>query len=368
MRVALDVTPLAGHRTGIGVFVASLRPRLASTAGVEIADYVVSHRAPRGADAPSRPPVPAAVAHRLWAHTDLLPVEAWAGDVDVVHGTNFVVPPARRAARVVSVHDLTAVHHPELCSPGARRFPALVRRAIERGAYVHTDSEWVRGEVIEHFAADADRVMAIALGVETTAGDPALGLRRAGGPYVLALGTAEPRKDLPSLVAAFDQLAGAAGDLRLVLAGPAGWGDHELAAAIGAARHGDRILRTGWVDDATRAALVAGAAAFAYPSRYEGFGLPPLEALAAGIPVVATAVGSLPEVLGDAAIFVRSGDVAALADALDAALRGEGPSAEIGRARAASFRWAATAAGMTELYRRCLNGDPVEPAPYTPEP
>ena len=134
--------------------------------------------------------------------------------------------------------------------------------------------------------------------------------------YVLALGTVEPRKDLPTLVAAFDALAASDKDLHLVLAGQDGWGIEALTASRDRAVHRRRIHRLGWVNEQQRAALLRGASVFAYPSRYEGFGLPPLEAMAVGTPVVTTTAGALPEVVGDAARVVPPLDVDALAGAL----------------------------------------------------
>src|SRR5690606_24040703 len=160
--------------------------------------------------------------------------------------------------------------------------------------------------VVEVYGASPDRVVAVPLGVDPPEhASPADGHRLAGGDrYVLALGTVEPRKDLPLLVEAFDLLAVDDPDLRLVHAGPDGWGADAFTECIDRSPRRDRIVRLGWVDDAARSALLHGAAVLAYPSRYEGFGLPPLGAMSVGTPVVATAVGSLPEVLGDAAILV----------------------------------------------------------------
>ena len=121
--------------------------------------------------------------------------------------------------------------------------------------------------------------------------------------YVLAIGTAEPRKDLPGLVRAFDSMASRMHDVALVLAGPPGWGSAALEEAVSRSPFASRIVVTGYVDDLDR--LLSGAAVLAYPSLYEGFGLPTLEAMAAGVPVVTTTAGALPEVVGDAAVLVK---------------------------------------------------------------
>jgi alpha-1,3-rhamnosyl/mannosyltransferase len=170
--------------------------------------------------------------------------------------------------------------------------------------------------------------------------------------FVLAVGTAEPRKDLPGLVRAFDRLGES--DVALVLAGPPGWGEASLTEAIRGAGARDRIVQTGWVEDDVRAALFGRASVLAYPSLYEGFGFPPLEAMRAGVPVVATRAGTLVEVLGDAALLVEVGDHDALAAALaraldDGALRRQLTAA--GTVRAAQFGWDRCGDGLEQLYR-----------------
>jgi glycosyltransferase involved in cell wall biosynthesis len=367
--VALDATPLLGTPTGVGVFCLGALRALGERDDLDVRAFAVSWRrragiattVPPGVTTPQRP-MPARPLHALWARGAWPPVELFIGRVDVVHGTNFVVPPTRRAAAVVSVHDLTPVHHPELCNQATLAYPGLIRRAVAGGAWVHTDSAFVADEVIAAFGAEPTRVRVVAPGVPPLPHLPPGAARPLVEPflpagtarYVLAIGTAEPRKDLPGLVRAFDLLSDRHRDLALVLAGPAGWGEDALTAAIAKARAGARVVRTGWLEPAVLAALLQEAAVLAFPSVYEGFGFPPLEAMAAGVPVVATRAGSLPEVLGDGASLVDVGDSDGLAEALegvlgDPALRQALVTA--GAARAASFSWERCGEELAQLYR-----------------
>jgi glycosyltransferase involved in cell wall biosynthesis len=177
--------------------------------------------------------------------------------------------------------------------------------------------------------------------------------------YILAIGTAEPRKDLPGLVRAFDQLADRHADLALVLAGPSGWGEGALVGAIGQARASARVVRTGWLQPSALAALLKEASVLAFPSLYEGFGFPPLEAMAAGVPVVATRAGSLPEVLGRGASMVDVGDHDGLAQALERVLADPEHRRQLvaaGIDRAASFSWDRCGEGLAKLYREAADG------------
>lgn len=362
-RVALDATSLYDVPTGVGRFVLEVLREAASRPHLAVSAYAITLR---GRDRLSElVPAGVAVAHRslpmaaqplraAWRLTDHPRVDRWIGPTDVVHGTNFVVPPTAAGA-VVTVHDLTYLRFPEMCTREVLQYRELVARALGRGALVHTVSEFVRREVIDHYGLVPERVVAVPNGLTAPkAGDAAAGRVLAGGErYVLAVGTIEPRKDLPSLVAAFDQAAGLDPELRLVLAGTDGWGADELADATGRAAHGDRIVRTGWVDERTRADLLAGALLLAMPSRYEGFGLPVLEAMAAGTPVVATTAGALPEVAGDAAVLVPIGDVDALAGALVDVTSDEAQRAtlrERGLARAGAFTWQRTVDGLEGVW------------------
>jgi glycosyltransferase involved in cell wall biosynthesis len=374
LAVAVDATPLLGARTGVGAFCAGLLDALARRDDVAVSAFAVSWRrrhlvadaVPAGVRAVRRP-LPARPVQVAWRHSGFPPIELATGTVDVVHGTNFVVPPARRAARVVTVHDLTCVRYPELCEPASLRFPELVRRAVRGGAFVHTPSRFVAQEVVEHFAVEPDRVRVVLEGVapaSVTAGAIEVDSGAAGddhlarlglppGPYVLALGTVEPRKDYPTLVAAFGELAVGRPELQLVVAGREGWGEDAFDVAVRECAAPARVHRLGYVDDTTRAELLAGAALLCYPSLYEGFGFPPLEAMAAGVPVVATAAGAVPEVVGDGALLVPPGDVTALTEAIATVLDDAGTRDRLrsaGTRRTGELTWDRCAAGLVELY------------------
>lgn len=370
LRLAFDATALFDARTGVGVFAHEVLTRLAGRSDLAVTAYAVTWRGrgrlatlvPPGVATATRP-MAAQPLRRSWLRSDRPAIEWWTGPVDAVHGPNFVVPPTRGAAAVVSVHDLTPLRFPELANRDTLAYPRLIRRAIARGAWVHTDSAFVAAEVVEHLGAPPERVVPVALGATALAAvgpgtDEAAGRRLARGPrYLLALGTVEPRKNLPVLVDAFDLLAGEDPDLRLVVAGQDGWGADPFAAAVQRCAHHDRLTRLGYVTDAQRAALLRGAAVFAYPSIYEGFGLPPLEAMAAGTPVVCSDAGSLPEVVGDAAEVVATAglDAQTLAAALARVLDDSARRAELvraGHARAERFSWDRCADGLVELYRR----------------
>jgi glycosyltransferase involved in cell wall biosynthesis len=373
MRVGLDATPLIGARTGIGRYVSSLLAELArDPSGLQnpLIATAFTLRG-RGELAALLPPgvadrsraLPARLLQDLWARAEHPSVTSLIGRVDVFHGTNFVLPPPGRARGVVTVHDLTFLHAPDTVSATSRRLRELVPRALQRAAVVCTPSRAVADELTEAYGLSADRIQVTPLGVdERWASTPApdagwLAARGLPPRYVLFVGTVEPRKMLPTLLDAKRQLAGtAAGTVPLVVLGPEGWGPRLDLSGL----DDGQVVLTGYREDDEVHAIVAGAAVLAFPSAAEGFGLPPLEAFAAGVPVVASALPVTREVLGDDAVratLVPVGDAAALAAALaDRLDRADPPgAAEARRAWAARFTWAATAASTREAYRRAVD-------------
>jgi glycosyltransferase involved in cell wall biosynthesis len=395
MKVALDATPLLGPRTGVGRYVAGLAGALAGLAGPEPESVVLVPFSWRGtgdlaAAAPAGPRirlgrrrVPARLLQTAWARLPLPPVEWLSGPLDVFHATNFVAPPTRRAATVVTIHDLTYLRFPEMVTDASARYRQLVPRALGRGAVVCTPTAAVATEVAAEYHLPPERIVVTPLGVDdawrqATPLDPAwLAARGLPERYLLFVGSREPRKNLPTLLTAYRQLratrvemvgggptategagrTGAApgtapGVPPLVLVGPPGWG----AALDTAGLPPDAVRTPGFVPQADLVRVVAGAAALVVPSWYEGFGLPALEALACGTPVVASDLPALREVLGDQAELVPPGDPAALADAIARTLDnpGDGRRRAARRTRAAGFTWENCAQATLSAYRLAL--------------
>jgi glycosyltransferase involved in cell wall biosynthesis len=344
MKVGIDATPLLGTRTGIGNYVAGLLDGFVS---LGVAPPVLTAFTWRGVDALPEgwPRAPrrfsARVLQAAWLRTDWPPVEWLTGLLDVFHGTNFVLPPTRRARGVVTVHDLAYETHADTVTPASLRYRTLVPRALYRGAICLTPSRAVADEVRDRYSVDPARVVPTPLGVSSFWYGPHAAPEGLPGEYVVFVGSREPRKNLPVLLDALRLLPDAP---PLVLVGPRGWG---------ADVDPSRVVMAGYLDGPRLASVVAGARAFVFPSRYEGFGLPPLEALAAGTPVVASDLPVLREVLGERASYAPVNDAEALAAAIGQALH-DGDGGVAGRAaraaHAAAYTWERCARATLAAY------------------
>jgi glycosyltransferase involved in cell wall biosynthesis len=299
-----------------------------------------------------RLPLPYAVVARLWERE--LPPRL---EGDVVHAPTLLVPSTTHQARlVVTIHDVVPWTHPEtLTSRGVAFHRRMGERAARHAAVVLTPTEAVADRVRE-LLSPAAPVVALGQGMSelTVPVDAAERRRRWGLPdaYLLFVGTAEPRKGLDVLLDAL--VDSRLDDVRLVVVGPPGWGDVDVAREVAVRGLGGRVTVTGRVDDLDLAAAYNGASAVVLPSRAEGFGLPALEAMALGVPVIVSDDPALVEVGQNAVAVTAVGDSAGLADGIAAVLGDATRSATMrtaGLARSADFSWPACAARLWDLYR-----------------
>ena len=381
MKIAIDYTPAVRQIAGVGRYTRSLVQALIHTAPDDSYTLLYEGAAPSiplsaGVDEESRRdggavtlrrlPVPERLLTVLW-HRWRVPL--WADLCSpgsaVFYSPNFVLPPLLHAKGVVTVHDLSFLRYPETHDPGLVAFlTAAVPRAVRAAALVLADSEHTRQDTIALLGVPPEKtavLLSAADPIFRPVDDPAAleAMRRRRGldrPYVLSVGTIQPRKNLPRLIAAVRRLRERTGeDIVLVHAGRRGWLYAEVEQAVQDHAMTDSFRLIEDADDSELRLLYAGAVALAYPSLYEGFGLPCVEAMACRCPVVASAVSSVPEVVGDAGLLVEPTDVEALTDALSRCLGDSELRAtliERGTAQAARFTWERSAAELHRLLHR----------------
>ena len=356
-RIGIDYTSAVRQGAGIGRYTRGLVRALAERDGTN--QYVLfSAGCPAEANWPpnfSLRSLPLTDRHLaiIWQRLRLpLPVDLLTGRIDIYHSPDFVLPPVRRAKTVLTVHDLSFLRYPQCSSaPLLAYLMDAVPRSVRRADVILADSRSTQEDLVELLGVDPGRIRVVHAGVEErfvpledeTEAKRVSGRYGITRPFILGLGTLQPRKNFVRLIRAYALLRQRY-DLphQLVIGGGRGWLYEEIDDAIRSLHLEGDVLLIGFVGDSDLPALYRAADVFAFPSLYEGFGLPVLEAMGCGTPVVTSAVSSLPEVAGDAALLIDPRDESALAEAMarvyrDPTLRQE--MVERGRGRVGAFSW-----------------------------
>jgi glycosyltransferase involved in cell wall biosynthesis len=370
MHIALDGLPLTAPKTGVGHYTFELARALADL--VPGSSFVLPYPAIHPQiEVNGQLPQNLAfervgvgpIARRWWAAG--LPRHLRRSGIELFHGTNFEIPWWRPCATVLTIHDLSQFLYPEMHQ---RRSVRRAHRRLPRLAHaadaIITPSEGIRREVCEHFELAAEKVFAIPEAARACFrplefGATAKVRARLGvsEDFLLAVGTLEPRKNLAVLVSAFEEMVSVRplSQTQLVIAGGRGWLTGPLFTAIEQSPVRDRIVLTDYLHDDDLQSLYSSCRAFVYPSVYEGFGLPPLEAMACGAPVIASRIPALVETTGDAALLFDPADVGELTEKILELLgeNGEGVRRALtsaGKRRAAKFSWERTARETWQVY------------------
>ena len=374
MRVGLDGSPLSDQLTGIGHYTFELGRALAinfPSDQFELVSPKPFH--PQIVEQSERDRLPnlefinptsSNVRGRWWSFD--LPRYLKRAGLDLFHGTNYEIPLWRRRHTVVTVHDLSSILYPKLHrKPLARRMRLRLPLAVKMARAVITPTEAVRSELCSHLNVKTNRVTAIheapRQNFRPMSPDESFGTRTRLGvedDFLLFVGTLEPRKNLLTLLKAFAEvLRDSRFRPQLIVAGGEGWLMEETFAFVRAAGIADRVKLIGYVNDDELRALYSSCRAFIYPSLYEGFGLPPLEAMACGAPVIGSRIAALTETIGDAAMLVDPLDVPSLGAAITDVCENEKQRKKMiaaGPARAAKFSWEKAARLTHEVYRQVV--------------
>ena len=306
---------------------------------------------------------------RLWHRAHIpVPVEIFVGGVDLYHATDFVLPPTLPCTKaLLTVHDLSYVRVPEAASPGLKAYlDRVVPASVARADFVVADSQATKDDLIDLYRVSESKVSVLLSGVDsrfrrekdakvllTTRTRYKIGM----SPYIFSVGTVQPRKNYGRLIQALALLRVSGYDIDLVIAGGRGWLEDPIYATINTTGMQDHVHFIGFADEADLPALYSAAYCCALPSLYEGFGLPILEAMACGTPVITSNISSLPEVAGDAAITVDPYNLDAITDAIKHLLDDTSlyqAYVQKGYERAKQFTWDNSARQLREIYAKLL--------------
>jgi glycosyltransferase involved in cell wall biosynthesis len=377
VRIAIDYSAAVNQRAGVGRLV---RNQVLALADLDHDnEYCLMYARPNAGTSPQFPRGKnfgrreVGVRERwltiMWHRAKVpLPADWLSGPVDLYHSPDFVLPPLRHARGILTVHDLAFLMRPECAHARLRAYlEDVVPRSVRRADFIIADSENTRNDLVVLMGVPTSKVAVVPGGVEerfkpVTDAEQLGRVRQHLGigdaPFILAIGVLEPRKNLNRLMDAFamvKQRGSAPSDLKLVLAGGKGWLFDGIFEHHDASPIRNDIVLPGFVPDALLPAMYSAADVFAFPSLYEGFGLPILEAMACGTAVVASRTSCLPEVAEGAAILIDPNDVGAIANALEQIMT-DGPlRADLiarGRERAALYTWQAAAERLLEVYQR----------------
>lgn len=366
MKICFDVQSAITQQAGVGRYARVLARHLAGAGEIDLVLFFFDFRgngvpfAAEPATFRRVPWCPGRLAQLAWKTVGWPPFDFFSGRADVYHFPNFILPPLSHGKSVVTIHDMSFMRFPEFAEERNLRYlSAGIRETAERCDAIITDSRFSADEITEFVNVDPERVFPIHLGVsgrftpvpraESAPMLKDLGIDR---PYVLTVGTLEPRKNIPFLVEAFELLTGFDG--ALVIAGMRGWKYEPILAKMRSSSRAADIIFLDYVPDSHLVSLYSGAELFALTSFYEGFGFPPLEAMACGTPVICAATGSLPEVLGDAAVLVEDFDADTWAHHMGRLLTDTELRTSLvakGRKHAARFTWQETARRTIDVYR-----------------
>lgn len=376
--IALDYTPAYEQGGGIGRYVRELTAALARSPSSHRYRLFVA-----GAAFRDLPPPPAAQfawrptrltprwLARIWHRARFpLPVECFTGSIALFHATDFVLPPTLpRTRTLLTVHDLSFVRVPETSPPRLKAYlDVVVPRSVARADHVLADSEATKRDLVELYDTPPDKITVLLSGVDARF-HPVRNLAALDAvrqkyhlpdrPFILSVGTVQPRKNYARLIHALALLRSRGHEVDLVIAGGKGWLDDPIYDALRDARMTDFVHFIGFAHDDDLPALYSAAACVAVPSLYEGFGIPVLEGMACGTPVLTSTVSSLPEVAGNAALTIPPDDIAAIAEGLERLLTEEHLRQTLvsrGLERAQTFTWERAAAQLLEVYDQLLSG------------